>query len=277
MDHRAERISLFFQDDWKVGQRLTLNLGLRYEYFPLMSRADRGLEQLDYNTFMIRLGGLGGNPYPGFEELRKNMPGTKMGEGGFWAVSRHEDVVRHLHIGAGLGVELADIDHVRPERASADLEIMPRTAQREGGLVRFGGTKIFCDTHLKTSWPLNGATGRSVGTEYQFADNASCPRNGFLHCRIIALNLPQRNTDTCLNVKHAGPGRLGRQYAPAPPPVPEPQAPQRCRARSSAPSRTMATPTFSSPKVSSCGRMFGTRWVNRIRRTFVPVSLDATT
>ena len=27
-----------------------------------MSRADRGLEQLDYNTFNVRLGGLGGNP-----------------------------------------------------------------------------------------------------------------------------------------------------------------------------------------------------------------------
>lgn len=30
-DHRAERISLFLQDDWKINQRLTLNLGLRYE------------------------------------------------------------------------------------------------------------------------------------------------------------------------------------------------------------------------------------------------------
>ena len=39
-----------------------MNLGLRYEYYPLMSRADRGLEQLDYNTFNVQLGGLGGNP-----------------------------------------------------------------------------------------------------------------------------------------------------------------------------------------------------------------------
>ncbi|MEX0783294.1 MAG: cytochrome P450 [Dehalococcoidia bacterium] len=41
-------------------------------------------------------GALGGNPYPLFEQLRKNMPVTRMGDGGFWAVSRHEDVVRIL-------------------------------------------------------------------------------------------------------------------------------------------------------------------------------------
>jgi cytochrome P450 len=39
---------------------------------------------------------LSGNPYPIFEQLRKNMPVTKLGEGGFWAVSRYEDVVRVL-------------------------------------------------------------------------------------------------------------------------------------------------------------------------------------
>ena len=39
-----------------------MNLGLRYEYYPLMSRQDRGIELLDLSTFTVRLGGLGGNP-----------------------------------------------------------------------------------------------------------------------------------------------------------------------------------------------------------------------
>jgi cytochrome P450 len=39
---------------------------------------------------------LGANPFPMFEQLRKNMPVVKMGDGGFWAVARHEDVVRIL-------------------------------------------------------------------------------------------------------------------------------------------------------------------------------------
>ena len=62
MTGRENQIGLYLADRWQVNDKLTVNLGLRYEYYPLMSRADRGLEQLDYSTFMIKLGGLGGNP-----------------------------------------------------------------------------------------------------------------------------------------------------------------------------------------------------------------------
>ena len=61
MTGRENQFGLYVADRWQVSEKLTVNLGLRYEYYPLMSRADRGLEQLDYNTFNIRLGGLGGN------------------------------------------------------------------------------------------------------------------------------------------------------------------------------------------------------------------------
>ena len=62
MSGRENQYGFYVSDRWQVNEKLTVNLGLRYEYFPLMSRADRGLEQLDYETFMIKLGGLGGNP-----------------------------------------------------------------------------------------------------------------------------------------------------------------------------------------------------------------------
>ena len=51
MTGRENQFGLYLADRWQVNEKLTLNLGLRYEYYPLMSRADRGLEQLDYNTF----------------------------------------------------------------------------------------------------------------------------------------------------------------------------------------------------------------------------------
>lgn len=62
MTGRENQYGLYVADRWQVNDKLTLNLGLRYEYYPLMSRADRGLELLNYDTFMIKLGGLGGNP-----------------------------------------------------------------------------------------------------------------------------------------------------------------------------------------------------------------------
>ncbi|HZB25620.1 MAG TPA: TonB-dependent receptor, partial [Vicinamibacterales bacterium] len=62
MTGRENQFGVYVSDRWQVSEKLTVNLGLRYEYYPLMSRADRGLEQLDYDTWMVRLGGLGNNP-----------------------------------------------------------------------------------------------------------------------------------------------------------------------------------------------------------------------
>ncbi len=59
---RENQFGLYVSDRWQVNEKLTVNLGLRYENYPLMTRVGRGLEVLDLDTFNIRLGGLGGNP-----------------------------------------------------------------------------------------------------------------------------------------------------------------------------------------------------------------------
>lgn len=59
---RENQYGLYLSDRWTPNEKLTLNLGLRYEYYPLMTRENRGIESLDTTTFLVRLGGVGGNP-----------------------------------------------------------------------------------------------------------------------------------------------------------------------------------------------------------------------
>jgi hypothetical protein len=62
MTGRENQWALFIRDRWNATQKLTLNLGLRLEYFPLMTRKDSGIERLDYSTYIVSLGGRGNVP-----------------------------------------------------------------------------------------------------------------------------------------------------------------------------------------------------------------------
>ncbi len=62
MTGREWQYGAYFRDRWQVNKDLTLSLGLRWEKYPLMKRADRGLEFYDETTNKVLLGGKGGNP-----------------------------------------------------------------------------------------------------------------------------------------------------------------------------------------------------------------------
>ncbi len=76
---RENQYGLYVADRWQVNENLTVNLGLRYEYYPLMSRQDRGIELLDVNTFNVRLGGLGGNPQDLGIDVSKTLFAPRIG------------------------------------------------------------------------------------------------------------------------------------------------------------------------------------------------------
>jgi hypothetical protein len=51
--------AIFLRDRWNVTQRLTFDLGMRYEVYPVMRRGGRGMEMLDLDTLEIVIGGRG--------------------------------------------------------------------------------------------------------------------------------------------------------------------------------------------------------------------------
>ena len=59
---RTRLYSFYVRDQWKVSPRLTLSLGTRWEYFPIPTRANRGLERYDPNTNLMLVGGVGDVP-----------------------------------------------------------------------------------------------------------------------------------------------------------------------------------------------------------------------
>ena len=62
MTTREWQHGLYVRDRWQVNDKLTFNGGLRFEMYPIMHRADRGLERLDFSTFDVLIGGRGGVP-----------------------------------------------------------------------------------------------------------------------------------------------------------------------------------------------------------------------
>jgi hypothetical protein len=55
MTTREWQHAMYFRDRWQPTRNLTLTLGLRYELYPLVHRADRPMEQLDFKTLKLKL------------------------------------------------------------------------------------------------------------------------------------------------------------------------------------------------------------------------------
>jgi outer membrane receptor protein involved in Fe transport len=121
---RENQYGLYVADRWQVNEKLTVNLGLRYEYYPLMSRQDRGIELLDIDTFNVRLGGLGGNPQDLGIKVSKTLFAPRFGA----AYRVNEKTV----LRAGYGKTFTPLPWSRPMRGRFPLTIAYSDAGRNG-------------------------------------------------------------------------------------------------------------------------------------------------
>lgn len=76
---RSWQYSFYARDQWQVGPKMTVSYGARWEYFPLPTRADRGLERYNVHTNMMEIGGVGSVPTDLGVAMQKNLFAPRLG------------------------------------------------------------------------------------------------------------------------------------------------------------------------------------------------------
>lgn len=79
MKTREWQYAFYIRDRWQVSRRLTVNLGLRYEYYPLINRGDRGIERWDPYSNIVYFGGLGNTPRDAGLKVSKRLFAPRIG------------------------------------------------------------------------------------------------------------------------------------------------------------------------------------------------------
>ena len=79
MKAREWQLSWYVRDRWQATRNMTVSLGLRYEYYPLMNRGDRGIERWDPATNIVYFGGLGSTPREVGIQVSKRLFAPRIG------------------------------------------------------------------------------------------------------------------------------------------------------------------------------------------------------
>lgn len=130
METREWQFGWYLRDRWQVSRRFTLNLGVRYEYYPLISRGDRGIERWDPETNLVTIGGLGGIPKNNGMTTSKKLFAPRVG----FAFRLNEKTV----IRSGYGIAFDPLPFSRPLRG-----LYPSTITAEWVPVAVSGYEYY--------------------------------------------------------------------------------------------------------------------------------------
>jgi hypothetical protein len=219
MRTREWRYGFYFGDRWTVRSNLTLDLGVRYEYFPLVTRANgRGVEVLDVNTMEVLLGGVGGIPRNvGLKTSKKDFA-PRMGIA--WRMNQ-STVAR-----AGYGLTYNPLPFARPLRGFFPLTIANSYVSLnswqpygtlEQGIPEFTGPEpgqsrvpLPAATTMRTPDPGNVRRGYIESWNVSF--ERRLPLDMSVNAAYVGTKTTRGFADVELNVSPPGGGEQGRVF-----------------------------------------------------------------
>jgi hypothetical protein len=219
---REWQFGWYMRDRWQVTRKLTLNLGLRYEYYPLVTRATNGLGRYDLSTNQIVIGELGGNPYNADITVSHKMFAPRLG---LAYRLDNETVIR-----AGYGISYDPLPMSRVFRDPYPLTVVqdfpgPNSFVAFGslatGIPSFTGPDLSTGratlpaTALISRSPFSGELHRGYIQSWNFTVERQLPVEFLLSAAYVGTGTTHQFVDHELNFAAPGGGTAGRVLYPA--------------------------------------------------------------
>src|SRR5713101_6940263 len=214
---REWQFGWFIGDRYRVTNKLTLNLGLRYEYYPLMTRnGSFTFDRYDFTTNQVLLGGIGSNPDHLGVTTSKKLFAPRIG---LAYQINNATVVR-----TGFGITVDPLPLARPLRGFYPLTVGSNFAGANGfspfGSFSTGIPSICCPNISSGTITLPGAAlERSTGTgllkrgyieSWNLTVEHKLPANFLVSAGYVGTQTVHQFADLNVNASLPGTGQLGQ-------------------------------------------------------------------
>jgi hypothetical protein len=219
MTPREFQFGGYAQDRWQVTQKLTVSLGLRYELYPLMTRADdKGIERLDPATELVYMGGRGGIPKNVGVTVSHKLFAPKAG-----IAYRLDDktVIR-----AGYGINYDPLPFSRPLRGfyplTVNFNIQSPSGFQDAGTLANGMPPVYGPdlstgivtlpsvADMRSPWP--GEIHRGYVQSYNLTVERKLPQDVVLSVAYVGTESTHLLADRDINTSAPGTGQAGQPY-----------------------------------------------------------------
>jgi hypothetical protein len=219
MTPREFQFGGYAQDRWQITQKLTFSLGLRYELYPLMTRADdKGIERLDPATELVYMGGRGGIPKNVGVTVSHKLFAPKAG-----LAYRLDDktVIR-----AGYGINYDPLPFSRPLRGfyplTVNFNIQSPSGFQDAGTLVTGMPPVYGPdlstgivtlpsvADMRSPWP--GEIHRGYVQSYNFTIERKLPQDVVMSVAYVGTESTHLLADRDINSSAPGTGQAGQPY-----------------------------------------------------------------